>query len=925
MCLERNSPRRQEVMDEVGKLLDKGTGFYHELITVLRCDHEVDLSTVAVEVLHAEVGTSKSKASASPEQKVSQNRGKNSRNRQQQSRSKDEPVAPAYPKESLANCIQKCLIYLGDLARYRTNIRLEARALLASVQASEANQRTLSKPSASDWQTARIFYQKAIRIFPDSGKPYGQLAILASYANDDLDALYWYSLSLGAKSPSVVVRDNLKVFFSRYQNRFKDLLSSICLSAEDTNNAMSTDDDTDTPPLKRPVSTQQLALARCELSLLFIKIQMDLFAPHLQSPAFRDRSLLDAFCDKISTKLAEGGYESTLQKMVASVIFVMYDLYSRTGLSSYATESTTKEGVMGFKQAQRIGLIYLLGICTVLLNYQLSVLNDTSNDEMRKDGDGSPLNQDILLPVHSFIEFWISHWDQVWGMIRLDDKWAGVSSHEDISLRKATVAFFRSFVSLLNVVRTQDPLETSADEIHDKAHCLLQEDRNNFYGLMPFRRFHAQLVVSFDTVERPEETRFYRLLLFAEKVIQASEGIRGTVVELSVEPVSDDEERGSTQYRLMDADDKRLLRERGCKVLASHWLQDQVSTLRKGLENTERRAAPSNQQDGQQNRRENTRSRGLVPISSLPGTVKLPLSGQTRLTDHYQRGEPKFVIPGLPHKGGRVIGGSETSGGSQAKGRSNKHGPPYWTCILDFSVLVWHLSEIKTLLDHRRCLLVVPLDVIDRLDQAKKGQEKENLKTREAIRFLDERLNIPRWGMTEPLLVGQNVKDSLGRWSESVPFLVEEDEAMKPTRDEEEVFSVTEQGEDVSMDETPSLTDPESVQTTDFKDRAHQQAPNMSMEAVVQDEIAEKDDEEEKEDDEVEEEEEIEVRNVMNVPRIWRPILGACLFMLRKRDEAHRIPEERFVLLTEDPDLAHYAGWFNIPTSMIHAWKHHGI
>jgi hypothetical protein len=87
--------------------------------------------------------------------------------------------------------------------------------------------------------------------------------------------------SLGAKCPSVVVRDNLKVFFSRYQNRYKDILPSICPPAEISGDAMSTDEDTNTPNPPRTSSSQQMALTRCDLPVLFVKTLMDLFAPHL--------------------------------------------------------------------------------------------------------------------------------------------------------------------------------------------------------------------------------------------------------------------------------------------------------------------------------------------------------------------------------------------------------------------------------------------------------------------------------------------------------------------------------------------------------------------------------------------------------------------------------------------------------------------
>jgi hypothetical protein len=370
-------------------------------------------------------------------------------------------------------------------------------------------------------------------------------------------------------------------------------------------------------------------------------------------------------------------------------------------------------------------------------------------------------------------------------------------------------------------------------------------------------------------------------------------------------------------------------------MLASHWLQDQVTTLQKGLEDTGRRnAQPGRGGDGVQflksnNNNNNTNSNGgrrdntnKIPITMLPSMVKLPLAGQTRVTDHFQRERKERVNSG---GGGSRMGGAQSpqSRPNRPSNNSNNNhlytnssnskyqGPPRWTCVVDMSVLVWNLNEIKTLLDHRQCLLIVPLDVIDRLDQAKKGQDKENQKTREAIRFLDDWLNIVRWGRTEPLLVGQNVKDSLGRWSEAAPYLIEEElEARIATngnnadgvngKDKANGEEKEESGNgDVVMTESDAKTSTTRKQPDANDTLAKQQQPEDEME--------------------------VEVRNVMNVPRVWRPILGACLFMLRKREEAQRIPEDQFILLTEDPDLAYYAGWFNIPVSNIHAWKHHAI
>lgn len=88
--------------------------------------------------------------------------------------------------------------------------------------------------------------------------------------------------SLGTRCPSVVVRDNLKVFFSRYQNRFRDLLSAISPGQDNSRDDHDMDTDSDEENGKPMTTQQDQALAQCGLDVLFIKIQMDLFSPHLQ-------------------------------------------------------------------------------------------------------------------------------------------------------------------------------------------------------------------------------------------------------------------------------------------------------------------------------------------------------------------------------------------------------------------------------------------------------------------------------------------------------------------------------------------------------------------------------------------------------------------------------------------------------------------
>jgi len=58
--------------------------------------------------------------------------------------------------------------------------------------------------------------------------------------------------------------------------------------------------------------------------------------------------------------------------------------------------------------------------------------------------------------------------------------------------------------------------------------------------------------------------------------------------------------------------------------------------------------------------------------------------------------------------------------------------------VLDTSTFLYFLSDIKTILAAEKHLLIVPLYVISKLDELKKGTEKVNGAARESIRFLEE-------------------------------------------------------------------------------------------------------------------------------------------------------------------------------------------
>ncbi|KAL5987635.1 hypothetical protein ACLOJK_035385 [Asimina triloba] len=106
-------------------------------------------------------------------------------------------------KKGLMSC-HRCLIYLGDLARYKV--------LYGD-----------GDPVARDFTVASTHYIQAASLCPSSGNPHHQLAILASYSGDELLAIYRYFRSLAVDTPFTTARDNLIIAFEKNRQSYSRL------------------------------------------------------------------------------------------------------------------------------------------------------------------------------------------------------------------------------------------------------------------------------------------------------------------------------------------------------------------------------------------------------------------------------------------------------------------------------------------------------------------------------------------------------------------------------------------------------------------------------------------------------------------------------------------------------------------------------
>ncbi|KAL8111380.1 hypothetical protein AgCh_019193 [Apium graveolens] len=166
--------------------LSEATGFYHDLILKIKAKHGLSLGHFSDDF----------------ENRVAFE--------------KDEKKSIEM-KKGLISC-HRCLIYLGDLARYK-----------GLYGEGDSKNR--------DYAAASSYYLQAASLLPSSGNPHHQLAIVAAYSGDEVVAVYRYFRSLAVDNPFSTARENLIVAFEKnrksYSQLHKDMIKE---SADQTNN-----------------------------------------------------------------------------------------------------------------------------------------------------------------------------------------------------------------------------------------------------------------------------------------------------------------------------------------------------------------------------------------------------------------------------------------------------------------------------------------------------------------------------------------------------------------------------------------------------------------------------------------------------------------------------------------------------------------
>ena len=104
-------------------------------------------------------------------------------------------------EEHCVKSIHRCLIFLGDLARYRE---------------------LHSESTRKDWSQAEKWYYQAIDAMPTSGNPHNQLAVLATYTEAECVAVYRYCRALLCANPFPTAKENLSLLFEKNKQSMPD-------------------------------------------------------------------------------------------------------------------------------------------------------------------------------------------------------------------------------------------------------------------------------------------------------------------------------------------------------------------------------------------------------------------------------------------------------------------------------------------------------------------------------------------------------------------------------------------------------------------------------------------------------------------------------------------------------------------------------
>ncbi|KAG5242546.1 protein SMG [Salix suchowensis] len=225
-------------------------------------------------------------------------------------------------RKGLISC-HRCLIYLGDLSRYKGLY-------------GEGDSKT------RDFSAASSYYKQASSLWPSSGNPHHQLGILATYSGGEFEAIYCYFRSLAIDNPFSTARDNLIIEFEKNRQSFSQLCGDAKASL--TKNATrQIDNKKDASALKKNTSSIPETLKAFRIrfvrlnGILFTRTSLETFEEVL-SVVKSDLLELLSSGPKEEYNFGSSAEDNGLVivRLISILIFTVYNVNREAKLDSYA-------------------------------------------------------------------------------------------------------------------------------------------------------------------------------------------------------------------------------------------------------------------------------------------------------------------------------------------------------------------------------------------------------------------------------------------------------------------------------------------------------------------------------------------------------------------------------------------------------------
>ncbi|CAG8482545.1 4492_t:CDS:10 [Funneliformis caledonium] len=489
---------------ELCRYLDLGTGFYHTIVNSLKIRENIDLDWIGIEIFKNSVNSS-----ATATRSASKYRR----------------------RELTVECIQRCLIHLGDFARYRET----------SLDANEKR-----------WEFARHFYTKAARVYCENGKAQAQLALLAMYDDNELDVVYWYCFSLSTKQPSGISLENLKVFYSKFAQKARQI-------NEDTNDTLLTVQDF----VKK-----------------FMIIHWYIFEENVEN-LIKNGGIEDIFhyfgSSLSSSDVNLRNLNIILKKVVFILMFTIWDL--RKGLVQ------DRIVIVRNLQAMAIGLVF--GFLVPVVENIYSFL---SSEDVELGCIGSVV--DLFLPT---VVLWCEYLRTLTDLLsQLYDHSKSIDKENQKIFGMFLMNsknFFKSLINILNHQKISNLLSAN-DDLYEIAKLALSEDRE-FLGIVPLRVVHQDINFNVSGKVDVLKVSIARLIVF-------------TLLEYN---------ESSGQFMMIDEELKKKERQRVMRLMAHRFLQDQVNSLEDKVKNIKPLQSSSTGSSALKNSKANTLIHCVADIS----------------------------------------------------------------------------------------------------------------------------------------------------------------------------------------------------------------------------------------------------------------------------------------------------------------------